>query len=245
MRPPAARKSSTPINTKRRKRDDYAGPLSSEAFRRRTARPFQVLQTKQESIMRKLIVALQISVDGFIEGPNGELDWAMADDEETWKDVFEMLESVDTCILGRVMYPDYEQYWLAVLANPTGNLPLSCKPATKNEIAYARWADKTPHFVLSTTLHKVEWETTRIVRDVEEIRKIKLQPGKDIYAVGGATLVSSLMNAGLVNELRLLISPVVLGRGKALFKDVKEHHALTLMRAKPLKSGKVSLTYST
>jgi dihydrofolate reductase len=169
----------------------------------------------------------------------------MEDDEETWKDVFEMLESVDTCVLGRVMYPDYEQYWLAVLANPTGNLPLSGKPATKNEIAYARWADKTPHLVLSTTLHKVEWETTRIVRDAEEIRKIKQQPGKDIYAVGGATLVSSLMNAGLVNELRLLINPVVLGGGKALFKDVKERHALTVMRAKPLKSGKVSLTYST
>jgi dihydrofolate reductase len=195
--------------------------------------------------MRKLIAALQISVDGFIEGPNGELDWAMEDDDETWEDVFEMLESVDTCILGRVMYPDYEQTWLAALANPTGNLPLSGKPATKNEIAYARWADKTPHIVLSTTLKKVEWETTRIVGNVEEIRKIKQQPGKNIYAVGGATLVSSLMNAGLVDELRLMVNPIVLGRGKALFKDVKERHALTLVRAKPLKSGKVSLTYRT
>ena len=65
--------------------------------------------------MRKMIAALQTSMDGFIEGPNGELDWAMAEDEETWRDVFEMLESVDTCILGRRMYPDYEQsgsrYW--------------------------------------------------------------------------------------------------------------------------------------
>ncbi|PYL99800.1 MAG: dihydrofolate reductase, partial [Verrucomicrobia bacterium] len=92
----------------------------------------------------KIIAALQVSVDGFIEGPNGELDWSMAEDEETWRDVFEMLESVDTCILGRVMYPEYEQYWLAVLANP-GGPPLSEKPATKNEIAYARWANKTPH----------------------------------------------------------------------------------------------------
>lgn len=195
--------------------------------------------------MRKLIAALQISVDGFIEGPNGELDWAMAEDDETWKDVFEMLESVDMCILGRVMYPDYEQYWLAVLANPTGNLPLSGKPATTNETTYARWANQTPHIVLSTTLGKVEWETTRIVRDLEEIRKIKQQPGKNIYAVGGATLVSGLMNAGLVDELRLMVNPVVLGRGKGLFKDVEERHALTLVRAKPLKSGKVSLTYST
>jgi dihydrofolate reductase len=193
--------------------------------------------------MRKVIAALQVSVDGFIEGPNGELDWAMAEDEETWRDVFAMLESVDTCILGRVMYPLYEQYWLAVLENPTGSLPLSGKPATKNEIAYARWADKTPHIVLSGTLDKVAWKTTRIVRDVEEIRKLKHQPGRDMYVVGGATLVSSLMNAGLIDEVRLMVNPIILGRGKALFKDVKERKSLELVRTKPLKSGKVSLTY--
>jgi dihydrofolate reductase len=195
--------------------------------------------------MRKIIAALQVSVDGFIEGPHGELDWAMEEEEETWKDVFEMLESVDTCILGRVMYPDYEQYWLAVLANSSGVLPLSGKTATKNEIAYARWADKIPHIVLSRTLDKVAWKTTRIVRDVEEIRKIKQQSGKDICVVGGATLVSSLMNSDLIDELRLLVNPLVLGGGKALFKDVKERHPVKLVRAKPLKSGKVSLIYST
>jgi dihydrofolate reductase len=106
--------------------------------------------------LRKIIAALQTSVDGFIEGPHGELDWAMAEDEETWRDIFEMLESADTCILGRVMYPEYEQYWLAVLANPAGILPLSGRPATKNEITYAHWADQTPHVVLSRTLNKVE-----------------------------------------------------------------------------------------
>ena len=74
--------------------------------------------------MRKIIAALQTSVDGFIEGPNGELDWATAEDEETWQDIFETFGSVDTCILGRVMYPLYEQYWMAVLANPGGPLPL-------------------------------------------------------------------------------------------------------------------------
>jgi dihydrofolate reductase len=195
--------------------------------------------------MRKIIAALQTSVDGFIEGPNGELDWAVAEDEETWRDVFEMLSSVDTCILGRVMYPDYEQYWLAVLANPSDILPLSGKAATKNEIAYARWADKTPHIVLSKTLEKVAWKTARIVRDVEEIRKIKQQPGKDMYVVGGATLVSSLMDLGLIDEVRLMVNPLILGGGKALFKDVKERHALKLVRAKPLKSGKVSLIYRT
>ena len=194
--------------------------------------------------MRKIIAALQVSVDGFIEGANGELDWAMAEDEETWRDVFEMLESVDTCILGRVMYPEYEQYWLAVLANP-GGPPLSEKPATKNEIAYARWANKTPHIVVSKTLDEVAWKTTRIARDVEEIRKLKQQPGKDMHVVGGATLVSSLMNAGLIDEVRLMVNPIILGGGKALFKDVKERKSMKLVQTKPLKSGKVSLTYST
>ncbi|RPJ38196.1 MAG: dihydrofolate reductase [Planctomycetaceae bacterium] len=197
--------------------------------------------------MRKIIAALQVTVDGFIEGPNGELDWAMAEDEEGWGDVFDLLDQVDTCILGRVMYPDYEQYWMAILANPRGVLPLTGKVASKNEIAYARFADKTPHIVLSKTLtpDKVAWKTTRIVRDVEEIRKMRQQPGKDMYAVGGATLVSSLMNLGLIDELRLLVNPLILGGGKALFKDVKERHALKLLKAKPAKSGKVSLIYST
>jgi dihydrofolate reductase len=194
---------------------------------------------------RKIIAALQVSVDGFIEGPNGEMGWAMEEDEDTWKDVFEMLTHVDTFILGRKMYPGYEQYWLAVLTNPSGILPFSGRTPSKNEIAYAHLADKTPHIVLSKTLDQVAWKTTRIVRDVEEIRRLKLQPGKDVYAVGGATLISSLMNLGLIDELKLLVNPLLLGGGKALFKDVKERHALKLVGAKPLNSGKVSLTYVT
>jgi dihydrofolate reductase len=194
---------------------------------------------------RKIIAALQVSVDGFIEGPNGEMDWAMMEDEETWRDVFEMLGHVDTFILGRNMYPGYEQYWLTVLADPGGILPFSGRVASNNEIAYARLADSRHHIVLSSTLDKVAWKTTRIVRDVEDIRKMKQQPGKDMYAVGGATLVSSLMNLDLIDELRLMVNPLILGGGMALFKDVKERHSLNLVRVKPLKSGKVSLTYST
>jgi dihydrofolate reductase len=194
--------------------------------------------------MRKILAALQMSVDGFIEGPAGELDWAMAEDEETWSEMDETLESVDTFILGRAMYPGYEQYWLAILDNPAGVLPFSGGVATENEIAYARRADKISHLVLSRTLDKVEWKTTRIVRDVEEIRELKQRPGKDMLVLGGATLVSNLMNLGLIDELRLMVNPLVLGGGKALFKDVKDRHALKFVRAKSLRSGKVSLTYN-
>jgi dihydrofolate reductase len=119
------------------------------------------------------------------------------------------------------------------------------RAASKNERDYASRADKISHIVLSKTLDKVAWKTTRIVRYVEEIRRIKQQPGKDMLVLGGATLVSSLMNLGLIDELRLMVNPLVLGGGKALFKDVKDLHSLKLKRVKSLKSGKVSLTYST
>jgi dihydrofolate reductase len=186
--------------------------------------------------MRKIIAALQTSLDGFTEGPNGELDWAMAEDQETWNSMNDTLDTVDTIILGRKMSPEYEKYWLSLLANPTG---------TKNENAYAQRADKIPHVVLSTTLQNVSWNTTRIVQNVEEIRKMKQQSGKNMLTFGGATLVSSLMNLGLIDEIHLMINPLVLGKGKSLFKDVEERHALKLVRAEPLKSGKVSVIYST
>jgi dihydrofolate reductase len=190
--------------------------------------------------MRKIIAGLIVSVDGFIEGPKGELDWV-----ETWEDPFDLLPQIDTCILGRGMYPGYEQYWSAVLANPEGPLPFTGKAASKGEIEYARFAEKTPHIVLSKTLDQVSWKNTRIVRDIEEIRRMKQQPGKDMHAVGGATLVGSLMNQRLIDELRLVVYPIVLGGGKALFKDVKERHALKFVGAKPLESGLIRLTYST
>ena len=89
--------------------------------------------------MRKIIAGLIVSVDGFIEGPSGELDWV-----ETWEDPFDLLPQIDTCILGRGMYPAYEQYWSAILANPDGVLPFTGKVASKGEIAYARFAERTP-----------------------------------------------------------------------------------------------------
>lgn len=188
--------------------------------------------------MRKIVAALMVSLDGLIEGPNGEVDWV-----DSWEDPFDVLPRIDTLVLGGGMYPGYERYWSAVLADPRSALPFSGKTATKGEVDYARFAAKTAHIVLSTTLNEVAWTNTRIVRDIEEIRRLKEQPGKDIHAVGGATLVSSLVNAGLVDELRLVVHPLLLGRGKALFKDVEERHALTFLEAKPLSVGKVRLTY--
>jgi dihydrofolate reductase len=190
--------------------------------------------------MRKIIAALVTSVDGFIEGPNGELDWV-----DSWEDPFDLLPQIDVCILGGRMYSGYEQYWSAVLANPQDPLPVTGKVASEGEITYARFAERTPHIVLSRTLQNASWSNTQIVRNVEEIRRMKQEPGKDMHAVGGATLIASLMNEALIDELRLVVSPIILGGGKALFKDVKGRHALKFLGAKPLQSGLVRLTYST
>jgi dihydrofolate reductase len=189
--------------------------------------------------MRKIIAALQVSLDGFIEGPNEEVDWV-----NSWEDPFDIVGKVDTFILGARMYPGYEQYWQAVVDNPRGMLSFTGRPATEGEIEYAEFAARTPHIVLSSRLQTVSWKNTKIVRGLEDIRRLKEAPGKDMHAVGGATLVSSLMNAGLVDEIRLVVQPIVLGGGKPLFKDVKERHPLTLVAARPLQEGAVSLCYS-
>jgi dihydrofolate reductase len=189
--------------------------------------------------MRKVISAMQMSLDGFIEGPDGELDWI-----ENWEDSYDLMEQVDTCVLGGGMYPGYEQYWTSILADPKSVLPFTGKVATQGEIDYAHFADRTPHVVLSTTLQQVQWKAARIERDLDALLRLKQQPGRDIYVVGGAALVGSLINAGWVNELRLTVHPVVLGQGKALFKTVGQRQRLALVEARPLEAGLVSLVYT-
>ena len=102
---------------------------------------------------------------------------------------------------------------------------------TKSEIAYARLAAKTPHIVLSKTLKSVSWPAAQIIRDVTELRTLKRQPGKNIYVVGGATLVASLLNENSIDELRLIVHPLVLGKGQALFSGVNKRLSLDLVQA--------------
>ena len=146
--------------------------------------------------MRKIIAALQVSLDGFIEGPNEELDWV-----DSWEDPYDVIGNVDAFILGARMYPGYEQVpGKPVLDNPKGILPFTGRPATAGEIEYAQFASRTPHVVVSSKLQTSSWKNTRIVRDLEEVRRLKEAQGMAMHAVGGATLVSSLVNAGLVDE---------------------------------------------
>ncbi len=197
--------------------------------------------TKKESNnSRTMIAALQVSLDGFTEGPNGEKDWA-----DPWNSALQLIPDIDTFVLGGRMYPDYGEYWQAIHDHPDRVPPFQDRIASTNEIAYAQLAAKTPHVVLSKTLETVSWPAAKIIRDVAPLRELKEQPGKNIYVVGGATLVSILLNEGLLDELRLIVHPVVLGKGQALFGGINRRLSLDLVQAKSTEAGRVILTYRT
>jgi dihydrofolate reductase len=186
---------------------------------------------------RRMIAALQVSLDGFTEGANGEKDWV-----DSWADAIALIPDVDTFVLGGRMYPGYGDYWKAIDDNPD-EVTYQARVPSKNEIAYARLAARTPHVVVSATLETVSWPAARIIRDVAELRTLKAQPGKNIYVVGGATLVASLLNEGLIDELRLIVHPVVLGKGRALFGGVNKPLSLELVQTTSTESGTVIVMY--
>ncbi len=138
----------------------------------------------------------------------------------------------------------YEQYWGSILENPKGILASTGKLPTAKEIVYAKWAKNTPHIVVSKEPLKVNWKNTRVIPDLDEIKRLKNQPGKNMHVVGGAMLVSSMINAGLIDEIRLMIRPVLLGGGKALFKGVTERHFLKLESLESVKPEKDYVIYS-
>jgi dihydrofolate reductase len=190
--------------------------------------------------MRKLIAGMKVSLDGKAEGRDGMADWAQA-----WSEDYGLTPQIDACLLGGGMYPGYEGYWTGIQNEPekpawiTGNAP------TPAELEWARFAAETPHYVLSRTLTSARWQNTRFVRGLEEIAALKQQPGKDIYLVGGARTTASLIDAGLVDELRLLVYPVIAGPGKALFATSERRRGLELRKSQQLPDGRVSLIYGT
>ena len=191
---------------------------------------------------RKMIAALQVSLDGFTQGEDtGEASWV-----DSWADAIELVPEVDTFVQGAGMYPGYGEYWESIYAHPQRVPPFQTRLPSDREIAYAQLAARSPHFVVSRTLNSVSWPpTARIVRDIAELRTVKGQAGGNIYVVGGATLVASLLNENLIDELRLIVHPLLLGGGRALFAGVKERRSLNLVRAESTRSGRVILNYRT
>ncbi len=189
--------------------------------------------------MRRIMAAMQVSLDGFIEGPGQDVSWISG-----WEDQFDVTADVDACLLGAKMYPGYEEYWSAILANPSAELELTGRRPTLGEIAYAEFAARTPHYVLSTTLNGAVWDNTEIIRSVDEVDELRRRPGRAIHAVGGATLVQSLLNRGLVDEIRLAVHPIVLGAGTPLFRDVRRQR-LHQIRTETSPEGTVTVWYTT
>lgn len=187
--------------------------------------------------MRKLITGMKLSLDGKIEGSEGHADWV-----EAWSDDYGLMPQIDACVLGGGMYPGYERYWTGIQTEPDTPAWITGSAPTPAEVAWARFAAQTPHYVLSNTLTSALWPKTSFVRGLEDVAALKQQPGKDIYLMGGARITASLIDAGLVDELRLIVYPLISGEGKALFTTTKRR-GLELRNVEQLQGGRLSLIY--
>ncbi len=189
--------------------------------------------------MRKLIAGMKVSVDGKIAGPDGnDADWV-----ESWSEDYGLTPRIDACVVGGGMYPDYEQYWTAIHDEPGKPVQHRERLPSKAELEWARFAQQTPHYVLSNTVTSALWPKTRFLRGIEDISALKQRPGKDIYLMGGAQTTASLIDAGLVDELRLIVYPLIAGEGKALFATTERRRGLEFRKVEQLPDGRVSLIY--
>jgi dihydrofolate reductase len=192
--------------------------------------------------MRKLKLQVQMSVDGYIAEINGETDWLVWNwgDEWNWDDELkkyftELTESVDCILLSRKMAKEgFISHWAKVAEN-------SIDP----QVEFAKKITDAHKVIFTKTLDKSEWNNADIARgDLEgEINKLKNQTGKDILVYGGATFVSSLIKAGLIDEFYLFVNPTALGNGMTIFKEIDSKLNLTLVKSKSYDCGIVVLKY--
>ena len=170
--------------------------------------------------MRKIILGLAVSLDGFIEGPNGEYDWCLTDQDYGMS---EFLARFDSLFMGR---KSYEQ----ILS--MGDVAMPDFPKLKE-------------YVFSNTLNTVKKDYVLVRGDIaDQVTRIKDEPGKDIWLWGGAGLTASLMNLGMVDEISLAVHPILLGSGKYLFSQLNHRIQLDLVDTKTYSTGLVSLTYA-
>jgi dihydrofolate reductase len=159
--------------------------------------------------MRKLKLQMQITVDGFVAGPEGQLDWMTWDmDEELVSLINHLTDTSDTILLGRKMTGDFVKYWEKAAAEPSSP-----------EYAFAQKMVNMPKVAFSKTLSKVEGKNIRVENGplVDAVNRMKGQPGKDIVVYGGATFVSSLIENGLIDEMNFFVNPVAIGAGMRVF----------------------------
>ena len=187
--------------------------------------------------MRKVIVSNLMSLDGFIAGPKGELDWFVKEgfpmNTEFGEYAKGLISKVGGILLGRLTYEEFLGYW------PT---------ATDNDPVITEKMNVLPKYVFSRTLDKVgwgRWKTVTLVRGdaAMEVQELKNQRGRDLVVYGSGSLVSTLLKAGLVDEVQLFVQPVILGQGRPQFKGLEGRYELELLKTTSFKSGAVGLFY--
>jgi dihydrofolate reductase len=181
--------------------------------------------------MRKLYSFMVVSLDGFYEGPNGEFDWPNVDEEFNEFGI-QQLHDTDVLLFGRATYEGMAAYW------PT-------PAAREDDPVVAELMNTVPKIVVSTTLTAADWNNTRLVGGnvAEEIAKLKQEPGKGLAIFGSPNLTVSLLGMGLVDELRVMVHPILLGGGRSLFRTLDDRLPLELLQTRTFRSGNVLLTY--
>ncbi len=185
--------------------------------------------------MRKLKLQVQISVDGYVSGSDGEMDWMVWDwDEDLNQYVDELTDSIDTILLGRKMAAGFIDHWSHVAGDPldpeyTGGQ----KMMAAHKIVYSK------------TVKQPIWKDMEVVSTdlVEDVAQRKNQDGKDMIVYGGASLVSALIEYGLIDEFFLFVNPALLGGGLSIFSQVHESQKLKLVESRPFECGIVLLHY--
>ena len=185
--------------------------------------------------MRKIISFMHISLDGFVAGPNGEMDWIKVD-EEIFDHVGKRINEGDTALYGRVTYQLMESYWPTAADKPT---------ASKHDIEHSKWYSKVHKVVLSKTMKNVDLTNTKIISDKlsDRINEIKQQSGSDILLFGSPTATHSLIKLNLIDGFWLFVNPIILGQGIPLFVDIKDKIKLKLLATRQFTSGVTELNY--
>jgi len=187
--------------------------------------------------VRNIIVSMRVTLDGFIAGLQGEMDWM----EEFFDEALttyesELQKTVDTTLFGRVTYQGFESYWPKVALDPSSPLGLA---------EYAHQLNAMRKLVFSKTLARAEWNNSVLVHEIvpAEITKMKQEPGRDMVIYGSTSIVRALTNLGLIDRYQLLVYPILIGSGKPLFQDILHTVKLSLVSTKTHPSGVVELSY--
>lgn len=200
--------------------------------------------TKKQNYMRKIISFMHISLDGFVAGPNGEMDWIKVD-EEIFDHVGKRISEGDTALYGRVTYQMMENYWPTAGDEPT---------ASRHDIEHSKWYNKVHKVVLSKTMNSdsyrnADLKNTTIISDnlserINEIKKSGNGGSKEILLFGSPTATHSLIKLNLIDGYWLFVNPIILGRGIPLFTDIKDKIKLNLLTTRQFTCGVAALNYT-